>query len=239
VSEFLSDEEQISRFKTWWDENGIQLLVCVGLAVAATVGWRLYDDANQKAMQLGSKAFAQYKQAEIQEREAIADRIKREFAGSSYHALVSMQQASEANREGDLQKTAALLEDAIAAAGRTVLADLARLRLAKVQFGLERTETALSTLRDISNEGYRSWALESQGDMYFALGDVEQAHTAYSAAYESMKEGDQRPLLQIKVENTAPTDGEFVAYTSDLDQALEAAESSLVQEAKPEKSENE
>ncbi|MBT3696369.1 MAG: tetratricopeptide repeat protein [Gammaproteobacteria bacterium] len=239
MSEFLSDEEQISRFKSWWGENGASLVIGVAVAVAVIVGWRFYDSANQASMEQGSKAYAEYKDAAQGERQALADKIKDEFAGTSYHAMVAMGQASDASEAGDLQGALTFLEEAMDAAGTTVLGDLARLRLAKVQFGLDRKEAALATLSAISNDGYRSWALESQGDIYFAMGDVEQAHSAYSGAAEALKEGDQRPLLSIKVENTAPFNGEYVEFTSELDQALEAAETSLAQDSDAEIAENE
>ena len=239
MSEFLSDEEQISRFKSWWGENGFSLVIGVAVAVAVIVGWRFYDSSNQATMELGSKAYAEYKEAEAGTREAIADKIKSEFTGSSYHAMVSMAQASEASKTGDLQGAVILLEDAIAVAGSTVLGDLGRLRLAKVQFGLDRKEAALATLSGISNDGYRSWALESQGDIYFAMGNIEQAHKAYSGAADSLQESGERPLLKIKIENTAPFNGEYVDFTSDLDQALEAAETSLAQDSEAEIAENE
>jgi len=239
VSEFLSDEEQISRFKSWWGENGTSLVIGVAVAVAVIVGWRFYDSSSQAAMELGSQAYSEYKDAADNEREAMAAKVKEEFAGTSYHALVAMGQAAQASDGGDLQGAATLLEDAIGAAGNTVLGDLGRLRLAKVQFGLDRKEAALTTLSAIKNDGYRSWALESQGDIYFAMGNVEQAHAAYVGAVDSLREGDQRPLLKIKVENTAPFNGEFVRFTSDIDEALEAAETSLAQDNEVETAENE
>ncbi len=58
-------------------------------------------------------------------------------------------------------------------------------------------------------------------------------------AADSLREGDQRPLLKIKVENTAPFNGEFVRFTSDIDEALEAAETSLAQDNEVETAENE
>ena len=239
MSEFLSDEEQISRFKSWWGENGASLVIGVAVAAAVIVGWRFYNSANQASMEQGSKAYAEYKDAGESERQALADKIKDEFAATSYHALVSMGQASGASEVGDLEGALTLLEDAIDAAGNTVLGDLARLRLAKVQFGLDSKEAALATLSAISNDGYRSWALESQGDIYFAMGDVERAHGAYSGAAESLQKGDQRPFLSIKVENTAPFNGEYVEFTSELDKALEAAETSLARDSEAEIAENE
>ena len=46
------------------------------------------------------------------------------------------------------------------------------------------------------------------------------AHQAYSAAMEALTEGEDRPILKIKLD-TAPSNGEYVPLQDTLDDALQ------------------
>ena len=56
------------------------------------------------------------------------------------------------------------------------------------------------------------------------------AHEAYSAALESLGEGAERPILEMKMHNVAPSDGEYVALTDGLSEALREAQETLAAE---------
>ena len=81
--------------------------------------------------------------------------------------------------------------------------------------------------RQVKNTGYRSWALEVQGDIYLATDQIESAHEAYSAAFEALAVGERRPILEVKRDNTAPSNGAYVAFQGTLDDALRKAEQTL------------
>jgi predicted negative regulator of RcsB-dependent stress response len=118
------------------------------------------------------------------------------------------------------------LRSARVAASDALLADLASLRLARVQYALGEADAALQSLQSIRNEGYRSLALELTGDIYLAQGKTEQAYAAYTSALDSS--GDQtRPLLEIKRDNAAPSGGQFSVFAQPLEQALQDARKTL------------
>ena len=83
------------------------------------------------------------------------------------------------------------------------LADLARLRLARVLFTLDRGDEALGVLGQIRGEGYLSLAAELTGDIRLARGERALAHQAYTKAMSHVQAGDQRPLLEMKIADTA------------------------------------
>ena len=101
------------------------------------------------------------------------------------------------------------------------------IRLAKVQYAQGNTEEALQTLQSVRNRGYKSWALELTGDIYLAEGDSEQAFAAYSSALNGMEGDNNRPFLEIKLNNAAPADGEFSVFSQPLNQALKQARETL------------
>jgi predicted negative regulator of RcsB-dependent stress response len=223
VSEYLDEEEQLARVKSWWDENGTSTIITIVVAVAAIVGWRWWDDRTETLMHEASDAYLAYLEGE----DDAINRITSEHEGTAYHVLVLLDQAKDAVEEGDLVQAEALLENAIAQDGGPLLGDVARIRLARVQQGLDRSEAALETLTQIKSEGYRAYALEVQGDIYSARGEIEQAYNSYQAAVDALREGEERNILTMKLNNAAPYAGEFVQPQDSLSEALEAAQQTL------------
>ena len=224
MSEYLSEEEQLARARTWWQENGTTLMVGLVVAVAAVVGWRWYDGYSQDEVYSASRAFAEYQEASESDKAVRLDDLAREYGDSAYYVFALFDQARQAESIGDAARAEAMLEDAVDPAGDALLADLARLRLAKVQRELDKSDAALTTLSRISSDGYRIWVLEAKGDLHASRGEVREAHEAYQAASDALPEGEARPILEMKLENTAPFDGEYVQLTDALSDAVRAAE---------------
>ena len=140
--------------------------------------------------------------------------------------MVAFAEAKEAAGTGDSTSAAAALQQAREAAPDALLADMASLRLAKIQYALGEADSALQSLQSIRNEGYQARALELTGDIYLAEGNTEQAYAAYTSALESLG-GQTRPLLEIKRDNAAPADGQFSVFAQPLQQALQDARKTL------------
>ena len=227
MSEYLSEEEQIARMKSWWDENGTTVIVSVVVAVAAIVGWRWYDSYSTEQNYEASRLYSAYSEATGEDKQSAAAQLASEFNGSAYHMFVLLQQASQAVAEDNLTAAEEHLETVRDTADDALLKDLARVRLAKIQYGLDRSEEALATLSSVSSEGYRSWAMEAKGDMHAARGEIELAHEAYTAAVASLTPGDQRPVLDMKLKNVAAYEGEFVPFGATLDDAIEQAQQAI------------
>ena len=237
MSEYISDEEQMNRFSEWWNEHGTSLLIAVGLAIASIVGWNFYSDNRQQNIEASTALYAEYVDAAAEAKAAIAQRIKAEFPGTSVHSLVALDEAKKAADDENLDAAIQALVEARDAAPDALLAELAMIRLAKVQYAQGNAAKALQTLQGIRNLGYQSWALELTGDIYLAEGNTEQAFAAYTSALDSLKGDANRPLLEIKRDNAAPADGEFTVFSQPLNQALKRARETLaIDESAPEES---
>ena len=227
MSEYISDEEQMNRFSEWWNEHGTSLLIAVGLAIASIVGWNFYSDNRQQNIEASTALYAEYVDAAAEAKAAIAQQIKTEFPGTSVHSLVALDEAKKAADDANLAAATQALVEARDAAPDALLAELAMIRLAKVQYAQGNAEEALQTLQGIRNQGYQSWALELTGDIYLAEGNSEQAYAAYTSALDSQEGDANRPLLEIKRDNAAPADGEFTVFSQPLNQALKRARETL------------
>jgi predicted negative regulator of RcsB-dependent stress response len=227
VSEYLEEEEQLAKLRSWWSEYGTTIIVAIVVSIVAIVGWRWYDSNQQTQAFEGAKAYADYQVAEGVQKDAAGDLISSNFSGSAYHMFVLFDRAQTALEQSDLPGAETFLTTAVQEGDAVLLKDLAKIRLAKIQHGLDRTSEALATLASVSNAGYKNWALEAKGDIHVSRKELELAYESYSAAIESLAQGEQRPILEMKRKNVAPFNGEFVEFTNTLEAALQDAQSTL------------
>lgn len=206
MSDYLTDEEQLARLRTWWERNGTMLLVGLVLVVGAVVGWRWYQGNLQERTVQASDLYAEFQAAEGEARGELADRIVAEGEGTAYPALVLLEQAeSRVAGDGGTAEAEPLLRRAVELASGDLLADLARLRLARVLFDADRGDEALAALGQIRGDGYLSLAAELKGDIHLARGERALAHESYNTAMSHVQSGDQRPVLEMKIADTADT----------------------------------
>ena len=227
MSEYLDEEEQLARIKSWWDENGTSVILAVVVVVVGIVGWNWYGDSRQAGSYAATSAYQEYLDAAPEEKAAKLAVLEADFSGSGPHSLALFREAADRIGEGDFQAAQSLLKRVVDDTDDALLKELGTIRLAKVQQELGLSDEALALLGQIRNEGYRPLALEITGDIYAANGDVEAAHQAYQSAVDSLPEGSERPLLKMKLDNTQPFDGAYVQMTDILSEALKEAATTL------------
>jgi predicted negative regulator of RcsB-dependent stress response len=206
VSDYLTDEEQLHRLRTWWEKNGLALIGAVVVGVAGVVGWNWYTQHRSEDVAQASDLYVEYLASQGTERETVEKTLAEQFPDSSYHVFVLLRQAEDRMAEDDASGALALLEQALPICEDDHLADLVRLRTARVQQQLDRTDAALATLGDVRSLGFRSMVQELKGDIHMSRGERALAHEAYSAALTEAGQGAQRPLLELKAANTAQPD---------------------------------
>ena len=227
MSEYLSDEEQVERLKNWWNENGTFFVVGLLATILAIGGWNYYGSYKNEIGEQSSQSYRDYLELEVDDRSGAAEKLVQEFGGSTVHILLLLDQAEEKVSSGDISGAESLLSEAVDISNSSLLLDLSRIRLAKVQYQLKKSNEALGTLQKIKSKGYLSWALEIKGDIHVDLGQLELAHQSYEAAFKELEEGINRPLLKLKLDNSAPFNGKFVLPETSLSQALKEAEEIL------------
>lgn len=209
MSDYLTDEEQLDKLRKWWEENGRLMAVAVAIAVLGIVGWNWYGNHRSEQVASASDLYEDYLEAAGTERTTIEQTLIGEFPDSTYRVLVLLRRAEAAisGEEGveDMDGGRALLQEALAIADDEKLADLIRLRLARVLQQLDQSDAALATLAQVTSMGLRSQVQELKGDIHMTRGERRQAHEAYSAAQNEAAQA--RPLLDMKVADTADADG--------------------------------
>ena len=204
MSDHLSEEEQLERLKSWWRRNGASLLTGLALAVAGLVGWRWHDQSTTEARQSASDVYESFLAAEGDARTAFAEQLDESVAGSAYQAFTLLHRAREAVEADRIEAASAYLQRVIDADSPSSLQDLARIRLARLHQQGGDGEAALAVLAGVRGSGYRGLAQELKGDIHVARGEPDLAHEAYRSARQEMGDDRERPILEIKINDTAP-----------------------------------
>ena len=210
MSDYLSDEEQVAVLKKWWDENGKALLIGLGVAVAAVVGWRYYQDYSQDQAEASAALYRAYQEQREAEAPApdelarLAEALETDHPGSGYRIFVLFQQSADAVASEDYDLAREHLDTAVASADDARLRDIARIRLARVLQQLDLSDAALKSLSEVRGEGFFSEVAELKGDILLAQGDREGAQEAYITA-RNVSGGAANPLLELKVLDMADT----------------------------------
>lgn len=207
MSDYLTDEEQLARLKSWWDENGRWLLAAIVLGITGVVGWRWYETSRNEEIATASDLYADYMAAEGDAQDALAETISTQIPDTAYAALVLMREAAEQAQAEDWEAAEGSLKEALAAAPEATLGDLIRIRLARVLVQRDLSDEALEVLGAVRGEGYRPVVAELKGDILVARGERAAAHEAYQSALENLEDGTQKPLLELKAADTADAAG--------------------------------
>ena len=204
MADYLTDEEQLDRLKNWWQENGTSMVVAVVIAVGGIGGWRWYDSAQVSEMQSASEAYEAFLAATGEARTELADRLDAEYGDTSYATFAQLYRAKDAVESGDLEGATGILGAIADGGAHALIKDIARIRLARLLQEQDDAQAALAVLADVTSQGFRSQVLELKGDIHVLRGERALAHEAYLSAAAEIREGDRRPILDYKVDDTAP-----------------------------------
>ncbi|NJN51394.1 MAG: tetratricopeptide repeat protein [Gammaproteobacteria bacterium] len=181
------------RPRRWWGNRLARLLgLHAGNSEAASAAYQHYLELRD-ANPADESAIA-----------AATASLDTDYAGTSYQVLSLLHRAADAVNADDLERAAAVLATAVAQAGDQRLADLARVRLARVQHQRGDDAAALSSLGGVKGAGFRSYAAEIKGDILLAQGNEGEALAAYRAAADVEGADGDRAMLKLKISDLTP-----------------------------------
>lgn len=232
MSDFLSDEEQSERLRSWVGRYGLWVVLLIFLGISAYFSFEYFSEQRRIDSENSTALLKQFFDAEDEARSQILQEIEATFPESTSHILALMTEAGSLFEAGQNDEARKLLEKAMSLSPNALLADLARIRLARAFRDINDGAAALVVLSAVKGAGYRSLALELTGDIYFSEKKIPEAFEAYDRALESLREGERRPLLELKRNSLSPLDGSFAEVEDTLADAVRKAEE-LTQNSEP------
>jgi predicted negative regulator of RcsB-dependent stress response len=212
VDPFISEDEDLKKFKEWWKQNGMALIagVVLGLGiVGGTKYWSYHKQQRaEEASALYEQMFIQYTSKHAGPAQTAGARLMEKFEDTPYAGMAALYMAKISYETDDLKSARSQLQWAVDNALEQATVHTARLRLARLMEDAREYDQALA-LVDVKDEGaFSSDYQELRGDLLLAKGDTDAARTAYQEALRNLSDRSRyRPMLKMKLDDIGGAEG--------------------------------
>ena len=202
MADYLTDENSLTELKNWGRKKARRWSVAVCWPVAVSPPGAGYSAQVRKCR--GLRGVRVLPVGDGRCPHGTAQQARCRIRRHILWRLVLLHQAKEATDPGDLEGAIGMFRQIADAGAHPLIADIARVRLARLLQEQDDAEGALAVLAQVTSQGFRAQVLELKGDIHVLQGERALAHEAYVAAAAEIAEGNQRPILEFKVDDTAP-----------------------------------
>lgn len=206
VEEYLTDDEQAEALKTWWRENWAWVLSGVVLGLCLLAGWQYYQRYKVQRAEAASSALDQFATAQVNDKakaEMLFKDLTDKYSATPYAMQAQLLQAQQAVDTNDFAKAETALRVVMTDSKDPELAQVAKLRLARVLIEESKFDDALALLDVAKAGGFAGQVHEVRGDALYAKQDLAGARSEYEAALTAYKtdNGADVSLLELKLQD--------------------------------------
>lgn len=179
-----NDDEKVEQLKKWWKKYGNLLSTAIVIVLAGLVGWQYWQRHETKISAQASIEYENLLASEQTQPTAtanLAEELKKNFSSTPYADLAAFMLAKKAIDVQDYATAIRQLQWVVAHARSKNLAELARIRLARIFLAQDHAQAALDIL-NTNLQVYPGLGALLKGSAYQALGKLNQARIAYQFA---------------------------------------------------------
>ncbi len=212
--DYLSDDQQIERFKALWQKWGNVIATVTLVIVLGVLAWQLWlrNEANNnhkladQYMQVGQLALPLLEGGQDQKAYNLfmtkAQGLIKQDENHMFAAYTRLLVAKVAVGKQDWKQAETELSSLVANKGLDKLVkDVAAERLAQVQYQQGKLDAALASLASVRSPQFMVASNELKGDILQDKKDSKGAQAAYQAAYDVLaKRGESRDSLIAKMQ---------------------------------------
>lgn len=213
MDEYLSEKEQWERVVQWLREQGPWVLVSIAVVMAGYYGWNYWQGRVEQRYVTAATRYEAVLTAfrkqdakgepVVDEGLKLTDQLIKDYPSTGYADQAELLAAGVLVERRTFDQAAARLTQVMNSTKDSELALLARLRLARVQLAMNKTDEALKTLNAVEPGAFAARYAQVRGDALFAKGDragaLKQYQTARSSAGDTLDTG----LLDLKIDELA------------------------------------
>ncbi len=203
-----TEEERLEAAQKWWQENGRAIIIGIVLGIVTILAWQYWQEYKMKQASKASVIYGQLLKAVEKNAntdiEKLAGQLQTEYPKSDYALYSGLFQAQIKAQQKDFTAAKQQLTK-IGESSNKEISNIAKIRLIRLMMAHKEYEQGLALINKIdaaSSASFSSIYDELTGDLYVALGRMDQARTSYQSA---LRNGSKSPLLQLKIDDlTAP-----------------------------------
>lgn len=205
VDEYLSDEQQAEKVRSWLRENGPSMVGTVVVVLAGFFGFNQYrayqDTQHEEASEVYESLVQAVGQGRNDEAQTLLTRLAGDYGSSPYVDQARLALARLQLDRNDFDAAADYLAE-VAASDAEEMQRIASLRLARVRAHQQRFDEALAALGTVDpNSAFAARFAEVRGDIYAAMNQPEDARSEYELAMNSGQPGIiDRAFVQAKMD---------------------------------------
>lgn len=182
----LEEQEQLEDLKAWWRLWGNLIsgvILAVALGILGVQGWRWWQAREAgDASVLFNAVSAAVKSNDVAKAKDASAQLEERYASTGYAPRAALLVAKLLFDTGDKPGATAQLQYVLDRSREDELKQIARVRLAEVQFDAKLYDDALRTLDAKHDEPFAGVYADLRGDILAAAGRSGEARTAYQTA---------------------------------------------------------
>jgi predicted negative regulator of RcsB-dependent stress response len=189
VSTHLTEEEQVEALKRWWSENGKSVIGGIVLGLGLVFGWQGWNQHQKSQAEMASAEYDRMllliDQGDLETAGKQAGLIGEQYEATAYDYFAALQLARALVNKNDLPAARTQLEFALAHADDDGLAQVARIRLARVLMAMDKFDEATAVINSASHaDAFKGDLTAIKADIARLQGDAAAAATAYEQALQ-------------------------------------------------------
>lgn len=203
---YMTEVEQIELVKKWWKRHHRVIVSTLSVILLVVSVGRYWQWHQHKHIEDASNAYEHlmvaFSSQDSESVQAYAHQLVSHYSGTVYADTARLIQAKLSLTEGDYAPAKLALQAVADHSKFDVLADVARLRLARILIHEKAYESALQELSRVKSANYSSLRTELRGDIFYAQSKLQKAQHEYQAAKsDTEKSGINNVFLEMKRHN--------------------------------------
>ena len=201
----LDEQERLDELKAWWKRWGNLTLIVMAVVITAAAGWRYWQNRTVTQSLEAAAVYEKLTQSlaanDAKTAREAGSMLIDQYKGTAYAPRAALLLAKLNVIAKDVKSAQSQLEWAAANSKEPAIKDLARLRLAGVQFDQKQYDVALKTLSGSHSDAFAPRFDDLKGDILLAQGKSAEARAAYQAAFGKLAEDNPyRNIVELKLD---------------------------------------
>ena len=201
--EDYDDYEQEQIIKEWLGNNWLTILAGIAIGIGGLWGYGQWQNSKLIRSTAAANEYTQLEAAlqvsEADETDQLIADYEAEYGGNIYTVQARLAAAGKLVEAGDIAAAKAQYQALIATKPDKPIAEMVRLRLARLLVSEGEYDTASSELGLVQSKAYQTIVEEILGDIYVAQGNAGKAQDAYQLALNEGEGYSGKQIVEMKL----------------------------------------